>query len=71
MELEPTASFQDLVDLIRFEHGEEAAKKVQSEIDWQMQQEDEFKMTDNIVEFYESRGHSRESIEYWLPVIFD
>ena len=71
VELDRNATFQDLIDKIRFEHGDEAASKVQLEIDWQMQQQDDFTMGTRILEYYSERGYTLGNVQYRLPVIFE
>jgi hypothetical protein len=68
-ELSESATFNDLLDLVEFEHGKDAADKVKDEIEYQIQNMQPevgvFSLDRRILDFYVEAGEA----EYWLPVI--
>jgi len=69
VELSESATFNDLLGLVEFEHGRDVADKVKDEIEYQIQnlqpEVGVFSLDSRILDFYEEAGEA----EYWLPVI--
>lgn len=68
VELSESATFQDLIDMVRFEFGDIAADKVISEIKYQTQQEDSFRFDLKILDMTDLYEDAHDA-QYWLPVI--